>query len=216
MSNRHIAKFVCASFSFLEKKRIVFLRISRKIYPYLTPKRFRYSAYYLVIVTHYRSTQSDYLEILKMFYAQLILKVNILTRSVESADISIVYTYHPYLPGSCGRPKLIIHKKFKNGAFLGKSHGLFTPELQNLHECTLRVATFNISRFLKVVPTDNIPDRRYANYQNSKLIGFEAKLILILAEALNFTIEILVPKEKWGEIYPNGTFTGASKLVNTA
>lgn len=76
------------------------------------------------------------------------------------------------------------------------------------------MATFNISRFLKVVPTDDSFDESIGGTTGYKLIGFEGKLITILAETLNFTIDIVMPGEKWGEIYPNGTYTGASKLVN--
>lgn len=187
--------------------------LNRKINPLITPRRFRYFAYYLVIVTHHMSTQKDFLEILNLFHEKLILNVNIITKALEHPSISIVYSYHPYLPDSCGRPKLIIHNKYKNGAFLQQSKGLFSPKLRNLHQCPLKVATFNISRFLKVVPTDDSFDESIGGQSGYKLVGFEGKLINILAEILNFTIDIVMPEEKWGEIYPNGTYTGASKLV---
>lgn len=160
------------------------------------------------------STQKDFLEILNLFHEKLILNVNIITKALEHPSISIVYSYHPYLPNSCGRPKLIIHNKYKNGAFLQQSKGVFSPKLSNLHECPLKVATFNISRFLKVVPTDDSFDESIGGQAGYKLVGFEGKLINILAEILNFTIDIVIPEEKWGEIYPNGTYTGASKLVS--
>lgn len=187
----------------------------RKIFPLITPKRFRYFAYYLVIVTHDGSTQADFLEILNLFYEKLILNVNIISRAMEHPNTSIVFTYHPYLPGSCGRPRLIIHNKFKDGAFLAQGNGLFSPRVRNLYACPLKVATFNISRFVKIIPADDSSDRQFGGRQGIKLIGFEGRLIRILAEVLNFTIDVAIPEEKWGEIYPNGTYTGASKMVGS-
>lgn len=186
----------------------------RRINAVFTPKRFRFNAYYLVIVTSKKSTQAEYLEILKIFHGHLILKVNVIARAKENPQTSIVYTYHPYLPGSCNRPKLIIHNKFKDGAFLAETNGLFTPRLRNLYRCPLRVATFNISRFLRVEPTDDAAEGRFLVNRGIKLIGFEGNFIKTLAEVFNFTIDVTMPDEKWGEIHPNGTYTGASKLVS--
>lgn len=132
---------------------------------------------------------------------------------MEDPFTSVIFSYHPYLPGHCGRPKLVIHNKYKNGMFLERTKGTFTPRLRTLHHCPLKVATFNISKFMRVTPTDRSFDPRIGGRTGYELIGFEGRLIKLLAEVLNFTIDLVMPEEKWGEIYPNGTYTGASKLV---
>lgn len=132
---------------------------------------------------------------------------------MENPLTSVVFSYHPYLPGDCGRPKLVVHNKYRNGKFLEKMKGSFTPKLRSLHGCPLKVATFNISRFMKVSPIDPSFSEKDGGLTGYELIGFEGRLINLMAEVLNFTIDLVVPEEKWGEIYPNGTHTGASKLV---
>lgn len=155
--------------------------------------------------------EEEYQDILNMFFEKSILNVNIITTSRTDPKKSTVYTYYPYFPYSCGQPKLVVHNVFKNGCFLDKQKP-FPEKLRNFHRCPLTVATFNISKFVRIIPTSLLFNETGGRL-GWELIGFEGTLLNLMSKLLNFTIELEIPEEKWGEIYPNGTFTGASKLV---
>ena len=60
---------------------------------------------------------------------------------------------------------------------------------------------------LKVVPFMSLMDN------TNKLIGFDAEVVYILSQGLNFTFDILNCGFKWGSKLPNGSWDGITGKV---
>ncbi|KAJ6640338.1 hypothetical protein Bhyg_13088, partial [Pseudolycoriella hygida] len=142
-------------------------------------------------------------EILNQFFYDYIVNVNLLIPNPSNSEQVFMFTYYPYRPQLCSKCNLELHNVFEKEVFLyEKPH--FPNKLQNFYNCTIVVATFNTPPYVSLVTDKN-------GKQN--LLGFEGSLFNKMAEILNLSIEIIVPRLKWGSMYENNTFTGAFELI---
>uniref|UniRef100_A0A182MZS0 Ionotropic glutamate receptor L-glutamate and glycine-binding domain-containing protein n=1 Tax=Anopheles dirus TaxID=7168 RepID=A0A182MZS0_9DIPT len=117
--------------------------------------------------------------------------------------------YDAYGPRCCECSRPIVLDRCRAGA-LERGHArtrLYDRFARNLHGCRLRIACFERAPFMQFVSaSDGGPPR---------LAGIEGSLVELLAERLNFRVEVVQPVDGrlWGRIYPNGTADGAMGLL---
>lgn len=164
----------------------------------MKPTIYNYEGYYLIVLNRYEL--SDFQTIFQQLFRSYIINANIIVRSKEEV---LLYTFFPFEENSCSRIDPILWNTFRNGSFI--SDNMFYPKkLKNMNKCPVAIATFDKPPFTIVTKNKN----------NYSVDGIEGKLINFLSERLNFTQNVLVPKDKYrGLIYDNGTSTGASKLM---
>lgn len=142
-------------------------------------------------------------EISKRFFYDYIVNINILIPNPFLREEILMFTYYPYKPKKCSQCNVELQNVFDNNRFLSKrSH--FPNKLQTFYNCTIVVAAFNTTPYVKLVKDSN---------GEEKMFGFEGKLFRAVAEVLNLNIKVIVSPLKWGSVYPNRTYTGAIALV---
>ena len=123
-----------------------------------------------------------------------------------------MYTYFPYAPKKCHSSLPEFYLSFRdireNYAQFQVNKPLFPRKVKNMHGCKLAVSTWTYAPYI-YVETDP-EDGKFL-----KLHGIEGLIISTLAEMMNFKIEIKLPDPlDRGDVYPNGTATGAAKMVS--
>jgi Ligated ion channel L-glutamate- and glycine-binding site len=126
----------------------------------------------------------------------------------EEKDSVKVVTFLPFEGSKCGdtTPKMV--GEFRNGQFLGNFQSIFPEKFKDLHECPIKVVTFEEP--LSVVK-EKKPDG------NFKFSGIDVDLLDLLANILNFKTQIsfLEGIAPWGTIHSNGSADGAfGEVVN--
>lgn len=121
------------------------------------------------------------------------------------------YTWFPYLPpGQCGKqkfePVLLDECLMENSAVFFRNMALFPQKVPfDLCGCPIIVSTFPWPPFII---------KSQANNEAGKVFyteGLEIKLISLIAQSMNSTIEYLPPpanESKWGGRTPSGTWNG--------
>lgn len=124
--------------------------------------------------------------------------LNVIAFILEESGVSL-YTYHPFLKDSCGVPKLVN---------VSKNTNFFPNKLSNMNGCVLKVATNSVPPYI-------ITKEDKASLSETDIEGIDASLLKGLSGELNFKYEINFVKDdkQWGQIFPNGTSTGSTKMV---
>lgn len=178
----------------------------KKILSKFDPDLFDYRGNFIVIITE-QIDDSELAEILKDFWSNYIVNVNIVMQKSHGDSVSI-YTYFPFGPDfSCEniRPQLMTTYERGKEFINFESKQFFPQKMRNFHGCSLSVATFYAPPFmiLKSSAEDTV-----------ELLGIEGLLLKILAEKLNFTIEPRILKNRrWGSVSEDGISSGAVGLV---
>nr|NP_001345693.1 ionotropic receptor 7e precursor [Aedes aegypti] len=115
-------------------------------------------------------------------------------------EVIRIFSYFPYTPGYCGVANpILIHSVYFNDID-NSSVNLFRNRFKTFHNCSLTVGTFEIRPFIIIDPTEDT--------EQPKISGFEADLMKIVSERLNFhPIYRFTPnKTQWGILgKPNDT-----------
>lgn len=163
---------------------------------------FNIEGFYLIAV-YDRCDIDDIRQIFTIMWKHRMVNVNIVHRNNQYQDDEIeMFTYFPYTPLDCGKviPKLI--SKF-NGSSFSSPSPFFASKVENFHQCPLNVAVFD---FHPAMIVKNVSGEL-------QLEGTDGELLKVLAKNLNFKINPIFVKDKWGYQYENGTISGASGLV---
>lgn len=143
--------------------------------------------------------------ILTYFWDKYIINVSVLFEN-KAMEIEL-YSYFPFTKSSCRQvvPTLIniFSKLYMQWDHLDK---FFPPKLKNFHKCSIVAAVWDTPPYVSLYP----------NKTGLRRIGhFEGVLLKVLSKKLNFTLDLIIPPndEQRGVIYPNGTTSGAVKLV---
>lgn len=84
---------------------------------------------------------------------------------------------------------------------------IFPSKVDNMFGCELAVVTWTYPPYIVV-------DKHPVSGELKRLHGIEGLMLSLLAELMNFKIRIKVPQPlDRGDIYPNGTATGATNMV---
>lgn len=170
----------------------------RQIIKNVTSNRFHFGGYFLVVFEN--ATISNMKEMFQTFWDMYIHNIDVVSNSNGSISVS---TFVPFSELGCNRTDPIKFAEFKNGSFIYRPEMFFPDKLLNFHKCKIKVTTFE-SLSPSVLRQD------FAN-GTFKLYGRDVDVIDTLADQFNFHLDIhyIIPLGGWGDLYPNGTATGA-------
>lgn len=169
---------------------------------FLDKNYFNIEGYYIIAV-YDRCDIDDIRQIFTIMWSHRMVNVNIVNRNNRYQNYEIeMFTYFPYVPLVCGEVVPRIIGKFNNSSF-SSPPPYFVKKLENFHQCPINVAVFDFppAMFVKNISGD------------IQLEGMDSELLNVFAKYLNFTINPIYSKERWGYMYENGTVVGASSLV---
>ncbi|XP_062539201.1 uncharacterized protein LOC134207511 [Armigeres subalbatus] len=181
----------------------------RTILQQLNPDKYDYSGYYLLILTaprvvYGRTLQQIFLDL----WSFNIINVVLVTANIEgtgSSQDTVLFTYFPYVEHHCEHAHPVLVHHLTPSTKLAASENLFSPKLDNFHGCPIRIAAINYPPYTMI---ETVAGRR-------QLRGMEGDMLAMISTLLNFTIEVveMTGGDLWGEIYKNGSFSGAIGLV---
>lgn len=124
-----------------------------------------------------------------------------------------IYTYYPFTPNRCHSPQPEYVMSYEdiesNENFTLSEGGLFPNRVTNMHGCPVTVVTWTYKPYTYVKR-----DRKTGAFMG--LYGIEGSVITLLSKHMNFTIVIKQPNPlEPGELFPNGTATGATRMVSS-
>lgn len=121
----------------------------RQIYNCLLADNFVYQGYFLFVLIDYYSEQYvEMTQVLEDLWQIYIVNVNILMRS-PLTNVLDMYTYYPYTQSYCGKVYPVRINQFINSQFQTAGN-YFVDTIKNMHQCPLKVATFNIPPLMMV------------------------------------------------------------------
>jgi len=168
-----------------------------KVSKIINPGVFRYHhGFYLFIMIDGRIKELQ--AIFNDMLSKNIVNVYVLYDDEDGIALSTFFPFND--PSNClnTRPKVI--NKFHNHKFATNLVLDVESKFKNLNKCPIRLTTFhsNIG-----VMKRNLPDGTY------ELYGFEMAMINVVADKLNFTLDIQFRDgiDEWGSVFDNGTLT---------
>lgn len=206
----HLESNVDAQLHGRQRKHSIFVVDSyesfRKIFIKMNLEMFDYEGYYLIVFT--ARVANDLIhaleKILKDCWSYNIVNSNILFRNPDDHNESLILTFFPWGDDYCDKVRPVYLDGYKSNK---SNEGLdfFPDKTRNFHLCPLKIATYETQPFMKLTELGN---------NSYDISGLEGNMVKRLAEIMNFTIELVIVPERWGSTYPNGTVTGAIKLVH--
>ncbi|ROT81116.1 chemosensory ionotropic receptor 21a [Penaeus vannamei] len=191
-----IGRETCTHYVFLVKNAKALLRLLEGIFE----EDLNLSAKF-VLITKLR--KNEVLGFLKSSPISKMVNILLATPSPGAAEATLhLYTHDFFLNDQRISSKSL--GAWRRGASASRREGFewFPAKLNDFYGFKLRATTFNhppVSIF------EPLPDGTY------RYDGLEVRLLMTLASALNFTVEISMPRdgEKWGAKLPNGSWSGA-------
>lgn len=176
-----------------------------KVFGLMTPEYFNYQGFYLIIITEYTSDQYYMMQqMFDMLWAEYIINVNIIWATPMNHNEAIMFTYYPYTDFYCGKAYPIQLNQYRVNRWLHLHSVHFPNKIQNLYGCKLKVSTFPTAPFMMTTQDEN---------GDTITDGIDGILLRVLAQRMNFTVDLLMVEDLWGKIYDNGTVTGSVKLI---
>ncbi|XP_055910409.1 uncharacterized protein LOC129944770 [Eupeodes corollae] len=168
-------------------------------------KSYDFNEYYLIFLKAENSKQ-ELLKILDYCWKHYIINVIVIVE--QSSEVLNFYTYFPFSKLKCRNTEPVLINQFKNGVptnVYGTNH-IFPNKLENLQGCLLIAALWNVPPYLRIVPNRTGLDQ---------FVGIEGNMLKAIAKTLNFSLGYITPPndEERGIIFPNGTTSGATKLI---
>ncbi|XP_055910410.1 uncharacterized protein LOC129944771 [Eupeodes corollae] len=176
-----------------------------RINPANKTMNYDFNEYYLIFLK-VDNTKEDLLKILVYCWKHYIINVSIIVE--QSPEVLDLYTYFPFSKLKCQNTDPIVINQFKMGAPANgnKIDDIFPKKLKSLQGCPLTAALWNVPPYLRILPNRTGLE---------KFVGFEGVLLRVLAKNLEFSLDYVIPPndEERGKRFPNGTITGAMKLI---
>lgn len=144
-------------------------------------EEFDYMGFYVIVLTN-GHTKELLQHILTDFWQLYIINVMVIQRiNIETYTI---YTYFPYTKEHCAKVVPTLYNYVNSGSFHNPM--LFPRKLENLNNCPITVATFNVTPHMVLRPSLN--GTWYAD-------GIDGNLLRVIARRLNFSVVIKVPAD---------------------
>uniref|UniRef100_A0A1I8PUX0 Putative ionotropic receptor ligand binding domain-containing protein n=1 Tax=Stomoxys calcitrans TaxID=35570 RepID=A0A1I8PUX0_STOCA len=170
-------------------------------------RHYQRHGYFLLVYTGLQVERMNHVrEIFHRLFYIYVINVNILMMIGKHAYL---YTYFPFSPNQChaSQPELYVSFSDIEGENFTINKTLYPNKVRNMHRCPLTIVTWNLPPFIFVEKDKETGDL-------ISLFGIEGSMITLLAELMNFTIKVVEPKPRErGNIYPNGTSTGATRMI---
>lgn len=168
-----------------------------RFYQKFSQENFSFSGFYLIV------TKSEFkLEVAKVFklvWTLMVFNFNVLVYD-KSGNISL-YTFMPFNDGSCNNTSPVKINEFQSGEW--RKNIFFPLKFKNLHECEIRVGTYESAPGLILKVLNNV----------TSIHGFEGNLFKEIAKQLNFTMDIEVVNYGGGSVFENGSATGLVEKI---
>lgn len=162
---------------------------------------FDYEKFYLIVLTINEANETTRLDTMRKIFDLCwrfyILNINMIVEDfpLNSAQL---YTYFPFTESNCNSldPIQLDHNL----------ENIYPDKLKNMFGCPIYVASVTIAPNVMII---HHGDERYS------FDGIEGKILMIMSQRLNFRPVGKIPADgkKWGTIYPNGTVTGAMRMM---
>ncbi|KAM7349336.1 uncharacterized protein ACRADG_008333 [Cochliomyia hominivorax] len=179
----------------------------------LNPKsQYHRNGYFLIIYTGSEQERlSNVKEIFRRLFILYCTNVGVL---LVVGKAPYLYTYFPFAKNKChsSMPEFYISFRDiqKNFSNFEVKKPIFPSKVANMHGCELAVATWSYPPYVYVET-----DPESGNL--TRLHGIEGSLLTLLSQLMNFKIRLKVPKPlDRGDVYPNGTSTGATRMIINA
>uniref|UniRef100_A0A454A0P2 Ionotropic glutamate receptor L-glutamate and glycine-binding domain-containing protein n=1 Tax=Stomoxys calcitrans TaxID=35570 RepID=A0A454A0P2_STOCA len=171
-------------------------------------RNYQRNGFFLLVYTgHECDCMTSFKQIFKRLFELYVTNVNILLMIGKHAYL---YTYFPFRTHKCHsfEPEMYISfRGIENNGNFSTAKSFYPSKVINMHGCPLTIVTWNFPPYIFV-------DRDESTGKLLALRGLEGSLITLMAERMNFTIEIKTPKQlNIGEVFENGTVTGALGMV---
>lgn len=172
-----------------------------KLAEVINGNRFDIGGFYFIVSLEMKS--SDVNAMFKILWKKFIVNVDVL--SVAKSSIN-VQTFVPFSVGKCFDTKAQIINSFDNKTLKWKFTNFFPKKLRKLHNCPIKITTFEYEPAVIVRKSGN---------GSISLVGNDIELMKGLSNILSFKIELnFMPNYgDWGFLHKNGTATGAQKLL---
>ena len=164
---------------------------------------------YCIIVTTSSFADADGYQMLKRLFDLYVINVNVF---VMRGDNITIYAALPFSEKVCHSPDAYVLHELSNIKTLEDirlNQPLFPNKAQNLHGCPLTVSVIPAPPFIYV---KNESDTRAGRDQLPRLFGVEGEIFNILAEKLNFTMDLDLNTER-GLIDDYGRAEGVLDMV---
>lgn len=168
----------------------------------ITPEKFNFQGYYLFVLINGWMTEID--KIFQAMWSKSIINVNVIFEEKTNIKLN---TFLPFKRMACGDTNSVNHGYFSRGNFSMKVESIFPDKLRNMFKCEIRLVTFNRCPAACVKVKGGTPT----------VTGFDIAIIETIQDAMNFKLKttILLGSEQWGNVYPNGTKTGAINHITS-
>lgn len=135
-------------------------------------------------------------------WSKSIINVNVIFEDYTNIKL---LTFMPFKRTACGDTNSVNHGNFFRGNFSMKDEKIFPDKLRNMFKCEVRLVTFNRCPAACVEMKGGTPTVK----------GFDISIIKVIQDAMNFKLKttILIGSEQWGNVYANGTMTGAIQHI---
>lgn len=169
----------------------------RKILVKMTHLNFNHQGLYLIVITRvdygiYKTMEHIFSDL----WSEFIVNVNIVWMPLENDNEILMFTYFPYNEFYCGSIAPIIINQFVDNNWTLAVRGYFPDKMRNLHGCVLSIATFNNPPFAMIV-------KEHESGQ-LKMDGIDGMLLHVISERMNFTIQLDIVDELWGNVVVKG------------
>lgn len=170
-------------------------------------QRLDFSEFYLMAlppVTNRSHLMSQLKEIFDYCWRYYILNVSVLVE-VNNTGIEL-YTYFPFSPEGCKSTLPIQLNRGKSIIEMSAS-ALFPDKVRNFYGCSIIAVLWDVPPYVSLPK----PDQGELQFG-----GFEGEFLNVLSAELNFDLNYTTPprNEQRGLVMPNGTLTGAIKMVS--
>ncbi|EDW05900.1 uncharacterized protein LOC6585427 [Drosophila mojavensis] len=196
---------------FLLDSWATYLRLERHL---MQPGSFyKRNGYYCIVYTGEETGRLSVIyKIFQRLLAIYVINVNVLLANRQNGTIQ-VYNYYPYRPHRCQSSEPVHYATFQGslGAppifHLENSVRFFDSKVDDMHGCKLVTVTFQHRPFVIIDDSSNLTDVQ-------RLLGIEGRIYQLLAERMNFAVTLVKePNGDRGIVHPNGTLTGAMKMI---
>ncbi|KAH8396482.1 hypothetical protein KR222_011298 [Zaprionus bogoriensis] len=173
---------------------------------------FKRNGYYCLVYTGVEPARLNIIkQIFRRLFAIYVINVNVFLAQRQTGVVQ-VYNYYPYRAQHCQSAKPVHYASFPGS--LGAAPLIhvenrtlfFDDKLDDMQGCALAVVTFQQRPYVIIDEQDDA--------DGHSVRGIEGMLFQLLAERMNFSTRLLIePDMNRGTVLPNGTLTGAMRLI---
>lgn len=167
----------------------------------LTDETFSFDGFFLIVCKEASASNAN--EMFRILWEKYIYNVDLLVYNETSVTL---LTFMPFTNESCFDTKAKLINVFDVDKLKWTKETIFPRKLDNLYYCPIRIGTYEYANAVFPTKLEN---------GSIQLQGSDIELLNGLSDTLKFRAEIHFVSETagWGELYDNGSASGAHKLL---